>query len=165
MSDIPPRARSGPEGWIAAALLFCILAVITLQIVSRNSDWIQAPVWTEELSRWFWIWMVFVGMAECERADGHLKMGLLPARLPPKWRNLLFLFLDILVLVVFIDLVRIGYNGAVRGLNAMPVTLPVPMAVLYAAFPLAGVLMIVRIGLRIVRRIGALRRPSAGALP
>ncbi|WP_316976899.1 TRAP transporter small permease [Shumkonia mesophila] len=153
--DEAPIKKTSPEGWTAAGLLLGVFLVILLQILSRYLP-LPAPVWTEELSRWLWVWLVFVGIAEVERTDAHLKMDLLAPLLPPRFRTLIFLAIDLLSLVVFVELIRIGYKGAVRSMDATSVTLPVTMVFFYAAYPVAGVFIVLRVMQRIVRRLRGL---------
>ena len=153
--DEAPIKKTSPEGWAAAGLLLGVFLVILLQILSRYLP-LPAPVWTEELSRWLWVWLVFVGIAEVERTDAHLKMDLLAPLLPPRFRTLIFLAIDLLSLVVFVELIRIGYKGALRSMDATSVTLPVTMVFFYAAYPVAGVFIVLRVMQRIVRRLRGL---------
>ncbi len=153
--DEAPFKKTSPEGWAAAGLLLGVFLVILLQILSRYLP-LPAPVWTEELSRWLWVWLVFVGIAEVERTDAHLKMDLLAPLLPPRFRTLIFLVIDMVSLVVFVELIRIGYKGALRSMEATSVTLPVTLVFFYAAYPVAGVFIVLRVMQRIVRRLRSL---------
>jgi len=150
-----PLKNTGPEGWTAAGLLFGVFLVILLQIVSRYLP-LPIPIWTEELSRWLWVWMVFVGIAEAERMDAHLKVSFLAEALPRLPKTLVYLLIDVLSLVVFAELIRIGYKGALRSADATSVTLPVTMIFFYAAYPVAGVFIVMRVLQRLVRRLRGL---------
>jgi TRAP-type C4-dicarboxylate transport system permease small subunit len=160
--DKVPVPSTGPEGWAAASLLLGVFMVILLQIFSRYLP-LPIPIWTEELSRWLWVWLVFVGVAEVERSDAHLKMDLVAGALPPRLRTILYLTIDVVSLLVFAELLRIGYNGALRTVNAASVTLPVPMAVFYAACPVGAVFIVIRVVQRSVARIRSLARPTGRA--
>ncbi len=163
MSDdkLPVPSRS-PEGWAAASLLLGVFLVILLQIISRYLP-LPVPIWTEELSRWLWVWLVFVGIAEVERSDAHLKMDLVGGALPPRLRTAIGLVIDVVSLIVFAELLRIGYNGAVRAASAASVTLPVPMVFFYAAYPVGAVFIILRVVQRMIRRIRSLARRTGEA--
>jgi TRAP-type C4-dicarboxylate transport system permease small subunit len=159
--DEAPLRKTSPEGWTAAVLLLGLFLVILLQIVGRYLP-LPTPIWTEELSRWLWVWLVFVGIAEVERTDTHLKMDLLATAFPRHIRTLIFLALDVVSVVVFIELIRIGYKGALRSMDATSITLPVTMVFFYAAYPLAGIFIVLRVVQRMVRRVRSLGgRPKA----
>ena len=151
MTGDSPTKKTSPEGWISTGLLLGVFVVILLQIFSRHLP-IPIPIWTEELSRWLWVWLVFVGMAEVERSDSHLKMDLFAGKIAFVPRVLLFMALDILCILVFIELIQIGYKGAMRNLHATAVTLPVTMIFFYAAYPVAGIFIVLRIAQRLVKR-------------
>ncbi len=151
MNGDSPIKRTSPEGWVSTGLLLGVFVVILLQIFSRHLP-LPIPIWTEELSRWLWVWLVFVGMAEVERADSHLKMDLFADKIAFVPRTVLFMAIDVLCIAVFVELIHIGTKGALRNLHATAVTLPVTMIFFYAAYPVAGIFIVLRIVQRLVRR-------------
>ena len=70
MQTTPPR-KYAFEG-IVATILFIALIICMLLQISARAGLTQPPIWTEELSRWLWVWMAFFGMAEVERRNEHL---------------------------------------------------------------------------------------------
>ena len=53
------------EGRISAALLCGLCLIIFLQILGRFGLF-PGQVWTEELTRWMWVWMALIGCAAAE---------------------------------------------------------------------------------------------------
>jgi TRAP-type transport system small permease protein len=146
----------GPEGIIAALLFIGVVTTMLLQILGRIGVF-DPPIWTEELSRWLWVWMVCFGMAEVERRNEHLAVDFLVTRLPALPRKAVRVGTDLVYLAVMGGLIWIGTIGAVRAWPSQSVTMPTTDAVLYAAFPVAAVFIALRILLRLIGRV---RRPA-----
>jgi TRAP-type C4-dicarboxylate transport system permease small subunit len=150
------KARYSPEGSVAAIIFVFLIGVMLLQVVGRLG-YFRPPIWTEELCRWLWVWMAFVGIAEVERTDAHLRMDFVPEMMARGVRLVLFTAIDLVYLAVTCHLIWIGYRGMMRNWNSASVSLPVTDAVLYASFPVAGIFIVFRIGQRL---IGRLRDPG-----
>lgn len=144
-----PSRKYSLEGSVAALLFLILIGIVAVQILGRT-PLLRGPVWTEEAARWVWVWMAFIGMAEVERRNRHLRMGFLGARLPDRLRRIVFTGIDLVYLGVMAQLCWIGWRTVDRTLNASSVTLPVPTAALYGAALVASALMIYRILRRVL---------------
>ena len=147
-----------PEG-IAAALIFIVLIAVLLVQVLGRTPLFRGPVWTEELARWLWVWMAFIGIGEAERTNSQLRMDLLAGFLGGKARFWLFMAIDVAYLAIVSHLVWIGWNTVIRTWSNASVTLPVPDGMLYLAALVGLLLVLLRIVLRIV---GIGRRDGEG---
>jgi TRAP-type transport system small permease protein len=147
-----------PEG-IAAALIFIVLIAVLLVQVLGRTPLLRGPVWTEELARWLWVWMAFIGIGEAERTNSQLRMDLLAGFLGGKARLWLFMAIDVAYLAIVSHLVWIGWNTVIRTWSNASVTLPVPDGMLYLAALVGLLLVLLRIVLRIV---GIGRRDGEG---
>ena len=136
------------EGCVASVLFLCLIAVVLLQVFGRFGLFV-APVWTEELARWIWVWMAFIAIGEAERKNAQLRMGILVEAVLGKRRFYLFSAIDIIYFAVTVHLLWIGYQTVVRTWNNEAVTLPVSDAVLYASYPIAALFILWRVGRRI----------------
>jgi len=147
----------GPEGIIAALLFIGVVTTMLVQIIGRIGVF-APPIWTEELSRWLWVWMVCFGMAEVERRNEHLAVDFLVTRLPALPKKVVLLATDLVYLLVMGGLIWIGTIGVIRALPSQSVTMPTTDAVLYASYPVAAVFIALRILLRLIGRV---RQPAA----
>jgi len=144
-----PSRKYSPEGIIAAILFLILIGIVAVQILGRTPV-LRGPVWTEEAARWVWVWMAFIGIAEVERQNRHLRMGFLGASLPRAIRKVVFTTIDIAYLAVMAQICWIGWKTVGRTLGASSVTLPLPTAALYASALVASGLVIHRILRRIL---------------
>lgn len=140
-----------PEGIIASALFAALIGVILLQVIGRIGV-MRGPVWTEELSRWIWVWMAIIGLGAVERNNAHLRMGIIVDALPDLFRKGLYTLIDLAWLGLTMHLTLIGYRSVLRTWNNTAVSLPLTDAVLYASYPVAAVFIGWRIVQRLVRR-------------
>ncbi len=136
------------EGYAATILFLGLIFVVLLQVFGRTGLFV-APVWTEELARWIWVWLAFIATGEAERRNVQLRMGILVEALLGKSRFVLFTLIDIIYLAVTCHLLWIGYKTVLRTWNNESVTLPFSDAVLYASYPVAALFIIWRVANRI----------------
>src|SRR5947199_7278902 len=102
--------------WLMVATVAILIIPVTLQIVSRYTALIPAWIWTEELSRFLFIWMVMLGSMIAVREGTHFIVDVVPD-LPPRPSAALQIVANTCVLamaVVFvwwgIQFVRFGWN-------------------------------------------------------
>src|SRR5207253_2791443 len=102
--------------WLMVATVAILIVPVTLQIISRYTALIPSWIWTEELSRFLFIWMVMLGAMIGIREHSHFEVDLWP-ELGPKPAAVLRIVSDLCVLVfalVFvwwgIQFVRFGWD-------------------------------------------------------
>jgi len=70
------------DGWISSLLLFLIMTISLLQIFLRSV--LNIPLTgVEELSRYFFIALIFLGLSYSFRHDGHIKLEGIQKFFPP----------------------------------------------------------------------------------
>lgn len=143
--------KYSPEGIVASVLFIVLFGVVLLQIFGRT-PLVSGPVWTEEMARWLWVWMAFVGIGAVERDDAQLRMGFLVEALPGRGRLVLFTLIDLVYLGIVGHLVLIAFRTVERHATYAAVTLPVPDAVLYASGFVAMLLILHRVLRRLFSR-------------
>ena len=64
---------------VALAMSVAILVIpVTLQIISRYTDLIPAYIWTEEMARFLFIWMIMIGAMVGVRESAHFEVDVWP---------------------------------------------------------------------------------------
>jgi TRAP-type C4-dicarboxylate transport system permease small subunit len=145
---------------MAAAVAILIIPV-TLQIVSRYTALIPAWIWTEELSRFLFIWMIMLGSMIAVREGTHFVVDVLP-QLPPRLDAAVQILADVGVLAFALVFSWYGIEFVKFGWDQTSELAELPMPYIFAAWPLAGLTWIVFIGEHFVRnaRIVAARAPA-----
>ena len=130
---------------IMVAAVALLIIPVTLQIVSRYTDLIPSYIWTEELSRFLFIWMVMIGAMIGVREGAHFDVDIWPA-LPPKKDALLRIVSDIFVLIFALVFFWWGLTFLRFGWDQDSELAELPMGYIFAAWPLAGLTWIVFLG-------------------
>ena len=146
------QRKYSPEGIVASVLLIGLFLVVLVQVFGRTPLYV-GPIWTEELARWLWVWMAFIGIAEVERTDSQLSMGFVAEALPKRAQVALYTLIDVVYLGIMLNLSVIGYGTILRTWSNETVTLPTSDALLYASAFVASFLILHRIARRIVVRL------------
>ena len=137
------------EGWVASILMIALCGVIFLQILGRFG-FFPGRVWTEELTRWLWVWLALLGCAATEAHGQHLRMEILTSFWSSKAQFISEKLQQVVALATVLFLTWLGYKGVLRTWYNESVTLPVSDAVLYAALPIAMLLWAHRIIHRLI---------------
>src|SRR5258708_5140659 len=64
--------------WLMVATVAILIVPVTLQIISRYTALIPSWIWTEELSRFLFIWMVMLGAMIGIREHSHFEVDVWP---------------------------------------------------------------------------------------
>src|SRR4051812_23672307 len=84
--------------WLLAASVAILVIPVTMQVVSRYTSLIPSYIWTEELSRFLFIWMVMLGAMVGVREATHFEVDVWPD-LSPRAAARLRIVSNLLVLV------------------------------------------------------------------
>ena len=128
-------------------VLFTLMALIIIimftQVLFRYV-FNQSLSWSEEIAKFIFVWMIFIGAAVCIKEKLHIGVEFLIERLPKKWKNAIEVFNTILIVLFNIAMSVTGFFwvGEVSGTLSPAVGLPLNWA-FYAALPCAAVLSVV----------------------
>ncbi|MEO8486106.1 MAG: TRAP transporter small permease [Betaproteobacteria bacterium] len=121
-------------GWSVAILV----VPVTMQMLARQTGLIPSWIWTEEMARFFFIWMVMLGAMVGVREGTHFDVDLWPP-LAPRANALLRVVSMVFVLVFALVFVWYGYKFTQFGWNQTSELADLPMAWIFAAWPMTGV--------------------------
>ena len=120
-------------------LLFGFCSTVVFDIVTRT---IGHPwLWLQEVTSTFFIYAIFVGAAVATRRNDHLYLTALAEALHGTPRLLVEILIRIVVLGVAACLIYFGYINFLRGFSSFRMPSLTPIASLYAAIPLSGILI------------------------
>jgi len=142
---------------ILGALVGGLIIPVSMQVLSRYTGLIPRYIWTEEIARFCFIWMVMVG-AMCAARDGtHFDLDLLPHssnRLVEAARRI---FVHVMMLVVAGIFIWYGWGMIDFGWNQTSEIFGLPMNWIFAAWPVAGVVIALFLIEKVVAEVNGMR--------
>ncbi len=130
------------DGCVAAIYAATIL-VMCVQVMLRYVFSAPFP-WAEELSRYFFIWIVYLGAAIASRRAAHLEVDYFVRHLPPKLQSRIRWLFMWVVTVFLLFICGKGVELAATFMMAPSYTMEwLPQGIVYAGIPLGAVLMVV----------------------
>ena len=143
--------------WVMAATLSVLIIPVSIQIFSRFTELIPAYIWTEELSRFCFIWMVMIGAMLGVRERLHFDVDV--------WSNLsarsdavLRMVSNSLVLIFTGVTIWWGIEFTRFGWNQTSELAELPMWLIFIAWPLTGITWLMFLVEAFVRDIGLYQR-------
>jgi len=124
---------------LCGILCFGFSLSVTADIVTRT---IGRPwLWLQEVTSTLFIYAIFIGAAVATRRNDHLYLTAISEALRGTPRMIVEIIIRIVVLGVAFCLIWFGYINYLRGFGSFRLPSGTPIASLYAAIPLAGLLI------------------------
>ncbi|MCV9888090.1 MULTISPECIES: TRAP transporter small permease [Bacillaceae] len=135
---------------IIVLVLVSMVSLVFLNVVLRYA-FSSGITWSEELARYLFVWIVFLGAIVASKEKGHLGVDLVISKVPKRFQKILYLLansLTVFVLILFLDglFKMMELNKLVTG----PAT-GIPEAVFYLAGVVASILMIIITAIQTIR--------------
>ena len=146
--------------WLMVATVAILIVPVTLQIISRYTELIPSWIWTEEASRFLFIWMVMLGAMIGIREHSHFEVDVWP-ELGPKGAALLRLASDLFVLVFALVFVWWGIQFTRFGWDQLSEIAELPMWTIFVAWPVVGITSVLFIAEAFVTNVRVLRTGAA----
>ena len=142
--------------WLMVGTVAVLIVPVSLQIFSRFTQLIPAYIWTEELARFLFIWMVMLGAMIGIREGTHFEVDVWPEL---GWRAnaLLRLISQVFVLVFALVFVWWGIEFVRFGWDQLSEIAELPMWTIFVAWPVAGITWMLFIGESFVANLHVLR--------
>jgi len=135
---------------------------VTIQILSRHTELIPSWIWTEEMARFFFIWMIMIGSMVGIRDGAHFDVDLWP-ELKPRANALLRVVADLFVLVMALVFIWYGIRFVQFGWDQSSELAEMPMVYIFVAWPLAGFTWLVFLAERLRSDLRILRGDATAA--
>ena len=131
--------------WYAAALrallavaVAILIVPVSLQIFSRYTELIPSYIWTEEMARFLFVWMIMLGAMLGIYEGRHFEVDIWP-RLAPRPQAALRLASNLAVLALALVFVWAGWSFTTFAWNRISELAELPLWLIHIAWPLAGV--------------------------
>jgi tripartite ATP-independent transporter DctM subunit len=127
--------------FVVAAFLIGIMLVVSMQVVCRYILR-ELPSWSEELSRYLFIWANFLGAGVALVRGSHVSIDSLVSGLPDSVRRKLESMVVILITTFSLYLLYQGISAVASMRGSYSTTMGFSMAWVFAAFPIAGLIFV-----------------------
>src|SRR5690349_6503663 len=146
--------------WLMVATVAILIVPVTLQIISRYTALIPSWIWTEEASRFLFIWMVMLGAMIGVREHSHFEVDVWPD-LSPRANAALRLVSSVAVLVFALVFIWAGWQFTRFAWNRISELAEMPLWLIHMAWPLAGLTWLIFLGEAFVDNVNILRGKTA----
>lgn len=124
--------------WVLAFAVAILIVPVSIQIFSRYTALIPAYIWTEEMSRFFFIWMVMIGAIIGVRERLHFDVDIW-SDLSPRTNAVLRMVANLFVLTFTGVVIYWGIEFTQFGWNQTSELADLPMWLIFIAWPLTGI--------------------------
>ena len=142
---------------VLTALMFLLLVPVSLQIFSSYIGFIPRYIWTEEMARFCFIWIILVGSIVAMKEGTHFTVDLFPSAKTKRGEGLRNLFVDFMIFLVAAVFLVWGHAFVKSSLYQHSEMADLPMVFIYIAWPVAGVSWILFLLERTVDNVKLLR--------
>jgi TRAP-type C4-dicarboxylate transport system permease small subunit len=139
----------------AAAILMLVTTIVVIFLAILSRYVFRNPIpWTEEVGRFTFIWLVFLGISIAERKHTHFKITFFILKAPEHIQKGVWIFSEIIILLALLLLFKEGIQFTRMGSRAISAVMELRLNFIYAALPLAVFLTVIN---RVRNVIGILK--------
>jgi len=131
--------------WLLVLSVAILIVPVSLQIFSRYTELIPSYIWTEEMARFLFIWMIMIGAMVGVRDGAHFDVDLWP-ELAPRTNAMLRVVANLFVLVMALVFVWYGVRFVKFGWDQNSELAELPMVYIFSAWPIAGLTWVLFLG-------------------
>jgi TRAP-type C4-dicarboxylate transport system permease small subunit len=147
---------------VLVLLTTTLLVPVGLQILSRFTTVVPRFIWTEEIARFCFVWIVMVGSMLAVRENTHFDLEILPAARTVRGRAIASAVRNLAILALGVTFAWYGIEFAQLGHEQEAELTGLDMAWIHGAWPLAGVVYVMFVLERLAGDLAAFRRGGHG---
>ncbi len=122
---------------ISITILICSTS---LQILVRHVIKFPLP-WTEELTRFSFIWSIMLAIPLGSKYNRQLGIDLVLGRIPLRFRSIYLFIIELLTLCVALLFIYISWEFWQKNFSHVAITMPLSMKYIYISGPICGLLL------------------------
>ena len=127
-----------------ACIVFLVMTIIIVLFQVFNRFWFNLPApWTEEISRYIFVWLCILGITRGVRDDLHIKVDLVVGLLPKKVQQSIDFFVNIVVILLLTVVLISGLKLLPLTVTRKAATINISMYYLYVGIPASAIVMII----------------------
>ena len=140
---------------LLAIILFITLQTVYRYVITYVASTSGAMVWTEELSRYIFIWITYLALCVAIKRRSSIRVDIIYDKLPKRWQDLSWIVVHICFLVLTVMIAVTGWSQIERLLTFPQYTpaMRIPFLIPYLILPIGFGLMSIRLIQDICRQI------------
>ena len=138
------------------AILLALMVIIVFSNVIGRYFLGSSLAWSEEISRFLFIWLVFFGAILAYINDEHLALDILTKVLPKKVSQFIAVIADLLVLYALSLIAIGGYRITMENMTWLSPAASIPYGYVYIVVPFTCSILIIQAVLKTLRHAKAL---------
>jgi TRAP-type C4-dicarboxylate transport system permease small subunit len=146
-------------------LMAFILVPVALQIISRFTGVIPRYIWTEEVARFCFVWIIMIGAMVAVRDETHFDVDLMPHPKTKRDEGISRLVVHAAMTLMAIVFAWYGFQFARFGAIQRSEMSGINMVSIYISFPLAGVTWILFLLEKIIADVQLIRGNQSESQP
>lgn len=144
------------ENFIVLVFLGMMFVILLFQIILRY--FFNHPlIWSEELARYLFVWVAFIGASFGVRDSSHIKLTVIFNFFSKKLRTVISASTNIVCILFFIYLIPDSIRLAADQFSVASSAIGLPMGLVFLAVPVGFVLMSIRL---LIDTIGLFRKTT-----
>ncbi|MGA7278389.1 MAG: TRAP transporter small permease [Desulfocapsaceae bacterium] len=146
MKKILQAIDKNGERYLLLPLYAMIVSTIFLEVV-RRSVFAYSSIWAEEIARYAFIYVAYIGASAAIKERAHIRIDLILHLFSPRMKALVFIFGDIVTLILAVLAIYMSMESVLTSLEFGSVThgLRISQAWFLAAVPIGFAMMVFRI--------------------
>lgn len=138
--------------WAMVVALVVLLLPVALQILSRHTDLVPTYIWTEEMARLLFIWVIMIGAMVGMRERSHFVVDIWP-RLSPRADAALELVAGVFNLGFALIFLWAGWEFTAFAFNRISELAEMPLWTIHVAWPVLGLTWLLFHGEHLLRML------------
>lgn len=138
---------------------FAVLVTVVAAAVFWRYVLNDSIVWAEELARYLFVWVSFLGGGLGVGTNIHVGVDSAVELLPRVPKLVVQIVMELLIVVFTVTLIYAGWQFMMFGMRSDALLLPIKMGHVYMAVPAGGFVMLVNVLLNVARHVQTLLAP------
>lgn len=119
---------------LTTIILAVMITVIFVQVITRYVFFYSLP-WSEELSRYLFVWMIFLGVNLAVRDDLQIRIDVLDHYVHGRGKKALRIFQHVCSFAIAMILIYSSFKMVENGFRQTSPAMQIPMAFVYLGIP------------------------------
>ncbi len=128
---------------VLTVLMTVLIVPVSMQILSRYTGIIPRFIWTEEIARFCFVWIILIGAMIAVRDGTHFDVDVLPHSRNPVVEYFFKILCYLAMFGVAATFIYYGRDFAILGSRQLSEISGLPMVTIYGAWPIAGVTWVI----------------------